>query len=68
LIETIPLRKEIEPISSENAQIVTVYVRDKNTNDERKLHEADTSANFADVIYHFPFPLKDLRVIVNPVL
>jgi hypothetical protein len=30
LIETIPFRKEIEPLSSENVKIVTFYVRDKN--------------------------------------
>jgi site-specific DNA recombinase len=68
LIETIPFRKEIEPISLEDAKIVTVYGRDKNTNDKRGLQEADNSANFADVIYHFPFPPKELGVIVNPVL
>lgn len=67
LIETIPFRKEIEPISLADAKIVTVYARNKNTNDERELQEADNSANFADVIYHFPFPPRELGVIVNGV-
>jgi site-specific DNA recombinase len=67
LIETIPFRKEIEPISLADTKIVTVYARDKNTNDERDLQDADNSANFADVIYHFPFPPKQLGVIVNGV-
>jgi len=68
LVETIPFRNDAEPISLKDASIATVYSRDKNTNDERELEETNNSANFADVLYHFPFPPKDLGVIVNPVL
>ncbi|MGE5445312.1 MAG: hypothetical protein ACM3SR_12050 [Ignavibacteriales bacterium] len=68
LVETIPFRIDAEPISSKDASIVTIYFRDKNTNDERMLQEAINSVNFADVIYKFPFPPKELGVIVNGVL
>ncbi|MGE5443878.1 MAG: recombinase family protein, partial [Ignavibacteriales bacterium] len=65
LIETIPFRKEIEPISSKDASIATIYSRDKNDN-EREL-QSDYSTNFADVIYHFPFPPKELSATVNSI-
>lgn len=67
LVETIPVRNNAESVTLKDASVLTVYSRDKNTNDGSKL-EVDNSANFADVIYHFPFPPKELGVIVNPVL
>lgn len=67
LIETIPFRKEIEPIPLKDSRIVTVYSRDNNANIEGSL-QPSRSSNFADVIYHFPFPPKDFGVTVNSIL
>ncbi|HEX3034729.1 MAG TPA: recombinase family protein [Thermodesulfobacteriota bacterium] len=67
LAETIPFRNEIEPISLKDVKIVTVYSRSDSRNKEESL-SPDTNSNFADVIYRFPFPTKDLGVTVNSIL
>jgi hypothetical protein len=46
------------------ASIVRVYSRDKKANKGKEL-QPDYSANFADVVYDFPFPPKELGVIAN---
>lgn len=64
LVETIPFRSNAEPISLKDTSIITVYSRAKNTKDEREL-QPDYTANFADVVYHFPFPPNKFDVTVN---
>ncbi|MGE5446069.1 MAG: hypothetical protein ACM3SR_15995 [Ignavibacteriales bacterium] len=67
LIEAIPFRKEIESISLKDAKVVTVYSRDGNMMNNEEESQPDYGTNYADVIYHFPFPPKQLDVTVNPV-
>lgn len=65
LVETIPFRREIELVSPKDTRIVTVYSRDGNMMDKEEGSQPDYSGNYADVIYHFPFPPKEVDVIVN---
>jgi hypothetical protein len=64
-VETIPFRKEIESIPLKDAKTVTVYSRDGNMMNNEEDLEPDYGGNYGDVIYHFPFPQKELEVTVN---
>jgi len=64
LIETIPFRKNLEPVPLRDAKITTVYSRDKKANNEEVLQPSKEN-NFAEVIYQFPLSPESIGVTVN---